>query len=121
MARLLAVIVPFLALFVPSTRAGSYWPSNDTKAVCDALIKEYPGKLVWDPLGPYGTHTALHASKYNSANLDYWNAANSLNRAACAFCLSTTEEVAFAVQTLNKYESVQFALKGRAQSQSRLL
>lgn len=112
MARLFAVVVPYLALFVSGIHAGaSYWPSNDTKAVCDALIKQYPKKLVWDPLGPYGIHTVLHASTYNAANLDYWNAANSLRRAACAFFPSTTDEVAFAVQTLNQYESVKFALK----------
>ncbi|KAJ6787440.1 hypothetical protein PWT90_03280 [Aphanocladium album] len=110
MARLFAAALSVLAFFVVNIQAG-YWPSDDTKAVCDALLKQYPKKLVWDPLGPYGVHTLLHASTYNAANFDYWNAANSLNRAACTFFPSTTDEVVFAVQTLNKHESAKFALK----------
>lgn len=110
MARLLALLLPLLALLVDSIQA-TYWPSNDTRAVCDALAKEYSQKLVWDPLGPFGIKTVLNSGIYTSANLDYWNAASSLNRASCAFFPSTTEEVAFAVQELNKYQSVKFALK----------
>lgn len=111
MTRLFAAAaVPFLALFA-STVSAAWKPSSDTKAVCDALVKQFPDKLAWDPLGPYGASTLARAPAYNAANLDYWNAANSLNRAACAFFPSTTDEVAFAVQTLNQYESVRFALK----------
>lgn len=110
MARLSAALLPLLALFTHLSSA-TYWPSKDTKAVCDALLKEYPKKLAWDPLGPYGIHTLGNSGIYTAANFDYWNAANSLNRAACAFFPSTTEDVAFAVRTLNEYESVKFALK----------
>ncbi|KAM3523693.1 hypothetical protein NHJ13051_004947 [Beauveria bassiana] len=115
MARLFAAaaaaaVVPFLALFASPVSA-AWKPSSDTKAVCDALVQQFPDKLAWDPLGPYGVSTLARAPAYNAANLDYWNAANSLNRAACAFFPSTTDEVAFAVQTLNRYESVRFALK----------
>ncbi|EGX91944.1 FAD-binding, type 2 [Cordyceps militaris CM01] len=110
MTRLLAAILPLLALLIANVHA-TLKPTSDTKAVCDALRARYPDKLVWDPLGPYGITTLGRSSAYNSANLDYWNAASSLNRAACAFFPATTDEVAFAVQTLNRYESVRFALK----------
>lgn len=115
MAHILALVLPILALFIHGIQA-TYFPSQDTRAVCEALLKQYPKKLVYDPLGPYGLATVLNAGAYNAANADYWNAASSLNRAACAFFPATTDEVAFAVQALNRYESVPFALKAGGHS-----
>jgi len=48
---------------------------------------------------------------YNNINSIYWNAANSKNRAACAFFPGSAEHVSDAVKELNKYPSVPFALK----------
>lgn len=84
----------------------------DTKAVCAALRTKYPEKLVWDPLTSEGIHTLPHALTYERALKDYWNAASAKNRAACGFFPSNAEEVSFAVDTLNAYPSVKFALKG---------
>lgn len=86
--------------------------SPDTKAVCSTLHSKFPAQLVWDPIGPYAVETINHASTYNAALFDYWNAASSKNRASCGFFPSNAEQVSFAVKLLNAYPSVKFALKG---------
>ena len=86
-------------------------PSPDTDTVCQALYAEYPHLVVFDPLGPNSLLTISNVSDYASANTGYWNVASSLNRAACTFFPSAAKQVSFAVQTLHKYPSVQFATK----------
>ncbi|TQV91185.1 FAD-binding, type 2 [Cordyceps javanica] len=110
-SRLYAAVVALLLLLAGGVDASWKPISHDTQAVCDTLLAEYPDKLAWDPLGPHGGRTLGRAAAYNAANLDYWNAASSLNRAACAFFPAATDEVAFAVRTLNRYGSAPFALK----------
>ena len=85
--------------------------SPDVDAVCSTLHSKYPKLLVWDPAGPKGIETIVNATPYNDALLDYWNAASSNNRAACAFFPANADQVSFAVATLNAYPSVNFALK----------
>ncbi|KAJ9150677.1 FAD-binding, type 2 [Pleurostoma richardsiae] len=110
MACLLPAVFPALLLILLVPQAVEA-VSSDTLAVCSALYSEYPDQLVWDPLGPKGIATILNASVYNTANTEYWNAKSSSNRAACTFFPSNAEDVSFAVQTLNNYSAVGFALK----------
>lgn len=88
------------------------WVTRDTLSVCTSIYDEFPDKLVWDPLGPKGLLTILSSGKYNTAINDYWNAASNLNRPACAFFPGNAQDVSFAVNALNEYPSVKFALKG---------
>lgn len=85
--------------------------SPDTLSACQFLYTQYPSHFAWDPLGPYGLETATQDPLYTSTNTDYWNEANSNNRAACAFFPGSATEVSYAVQVLNNYSSVQYALK----------
>lgn len=90
--------------------------SPDVDAVCSTLYSKYPQLVVWDPIGPKALATILHASTYNEVLFDYWNAASSGNRPSCGFFPSNAEQVSYAVQTLNSYPSVQFALKSGGHS-----
>lgn len=92
------------------TEAAALTP--ETKAVCSGLHAKFPGQLVWDPIGPQATDTISHASTYNAALFDYWNAASSNNRPGCAFFPSSADQVSVAVKLLNAYPTVRFALKG---------
>ena len=85
--------------------------TSDTDAVCSYLYQKYPQYLAWDTKGSYASETASNASVYNEINKIYWNAQNSLNRAACAFFPANAEQVSDAVKALNKYSSVNYALK----------
>jgi FAD/FMN-containing dehydrogenase len=91
--------------------------SNDTSAVCSALHAQYPKLTVFDPLsGLHALETVLNTTEYVRANTDYFNLAEADNRPACVFLPSNAEDVAFAVKTLLKYPSVQFALKAGGHS-----
>ncbi|KAG8409112.1 hypothetical protein J3459_017770 [Metarhizium acridum] len=103
-------ILWLVAALYTLTEAAALTP--ETKAVCSGLYSKFPGQLVWDPAGPHATDTVSHASTYNAARFDYWNAASSKNRAGCAFFPSNADQVSVAVQLLNAYPTVRFALKG---------
>ncbi|KAI9172775.1 FAD-binding, type 2 [Paramyrothecium foliicola] len=86
-------------------------PSQETLAACSELFDALPRHLVWDPLSPNGHSTALNATLYHDTNVNYWNLRSKSNRAACTFYPATAEEVSFAIRTLARHPSVQFALK----------
>lgn len=86
-------------------------PPPDVSAVCSKLQSKYPELVIWDPVGCKGDETGASATTYKDALLDYFNAENSDNRAVCGFFPSNAEQVSFAVNTLNAYPSVKFALK----------
>ncbi|KAH7329642.1 hypothetical protein B0I35DRAFT_448658 [Stachybotrys elegans] len=98
----------FVATFLALASAA---PSPDTLAACSELFDKYPRHVVWDPVGPNGIQTGLNATLYHDTNVNYWNLRSKANRAACVFYPATADEVSFAVKTLAKYPSVQFALK----------
>lgn len=86
--------------------------SSSTVDVCTKLHARYPDKLIWDPIGPRGWSTLNASSIYNTVTFDYWNAATSLDRAACIFAPASADEVSYAVATLRAHPNVRFALKG---------
>lgn len=109
-----AVMRMFLTLLIWGLAEAALSP--DVDAVCSTLIAKYPKNVVWDTIGPKAGDTITHATTYNSALFDYWNAASANNRAACAFFPSNAEQVSFAVHTLNAYPSVKYALKSGGHS-----
>lgn len=103
----MTVLLSFLALLA----LGAASNITDTHTVCNYLYKKYPQYFAWDTLGPDALETVYNASVYTEINTVYWNFQNSFNRAACAFFPATAEQVSDAVQMLNNYTSVQYALK----------
>jgi len=83
----------------------------DTTAVCTYLENKYSSYFAWDPLSANGIKDLTNATVYTDINAVYWNAANSLLRACCAFFPANAAMVSDAVQQLNKYPNANFALK----------
>lgn len=79
--------------------------------VCHQLHSAYPEYVVWDPLSAQALQTIGNASLYATARTEYWNGVNAKNRPACVFFPATAQHVSAAVEKLNEYPSVQFALK----------
>ena len=83
----------------------------DTTAVCNYLESKYSNYFAWDPLSVNGLKDSNNASVYHEINSVWWNQANSLLRSSCAFFPANAQQVADAVQQLDKYPQANFALK----------
>ena len=82
--------------------------SADALSACHALQAVYPNQVVYNALD-------LNPQKdydYEQATQRYWSMANADNIPACVFLPETANMTAFAVQVLNKYTSVPWAVKG---------
>ena len=80
----------------------------DTLAACQTLQDVYPNQVLYNGTG-------LDPEKdyeYDQATQRYWSLANADNVPACVFLPETANMTAFAVQVLNKYNTVRWAVKG---------
>ncbi|KAF2174162.1 hypothetical protein M409DRAFT_16430 [Zasmidium cellare ATCC 36951] len=99
----LSLASAFLAI-IPTVVAAS-----SAKTACSLIEKQYPKQyadsvLELSDLALGVTYTdQLHA---------YWSQANADNIPACMFFPKTAQDIAFAVQVLNNYTDVPFAVKG---------
>jgi hypothetical protein len=88
-------------------------PSPSTVSACQALYEKYPALLDWDPLdwNELGEESVAGDENYTYAREHYWSQANADPEPTCVFFPSNAEEVSFAVQTLNLYPNVLWAMK----------
>lgn len=94
------------ALLIRSATAA---PSAQAKAACKALEADYPDEYA------DGGIDLLHLDlgiEYAHQRTAYWSLANADNKPACMFFPSSAQDVAFAVNVLNNYTDVPWAVKG---------
>ncbi|KAM3414235.1 hypothetical protein BST61_g10892 [Cercospora zeina] len=96
-----------LALLLGSiVSTGLAAPNADALAACKTLDDSYP-----DQVATNGADIPLGLA-YTQARTSYWSLANADVRPACIFFPKTALEIQFAVQTLNKYSTAPWAIKG---------
>ncbi|KAF2211247.1 hypothetical protein CERZMDRAFT_43502 [Cercospora zeae-maydis SCOH1-5] len=93
-------------LFGSIVSTGIAAPNADALATCKTLDDSYP-----DQVATNGGDVPLGLA-YTQARTSYWSQANTDNKPACIFFPKTALEIQFAVQTLNKYNTAPWAIKG---------
>jgi hypothetical protein len=91
-------LVSLLWAAIAATTAASL--SSDIKAACSQIYSQVPGKLFYPQDTAYGLE-----------NTDYYNIALAALKPACIFQPTAATEVSIAVEVLNKYKDVPFAVK----------
>ncbi|PIA96174.1 Bifunctional solanapyrone synthase [Cercospora beticola] len=81
-------------------------PNADAFAACKTLDDRYS-----DQVATTGVDFPLGLA-YTQARTSYWSLANADVKPACIFFPKTAQDIQFAVQTLNKYNTAPWAIKG---------
>lgn len=81
-------------------------PNADALAACKTLDDRYS-----DQVATTGVDFPLGLA-YTQARTSYWSLANADVKPACIFFPKTAQDIQFAVQTLNKYNTAPWAIKG---------
>lgn len=96
------------ALLLPTLNFAHAAPSTQAKAACKILEAEYPGAYA-----DSGLELRLHLGfEYTHQRTEYWSLVNYENKPACMLFPRSVKEVAFAVNVLNNYTDVPWAVKG---------
>lgn len=84
-------------------------PSPSAKAACSVLEQQYPKQYADSSIEI--SNLALGVT-YTEQLHAYWSQANADNKPACMFFPKTAQDIAYAVQVLNNFTSVPWAVKG---------
>ncbi|CAK3906897.1 FAD-binding domain-containing [Lecanosticta acicola] len=84
-------------------------PSPNAVKVCSILTQQYPEQVGDSGLELSNLTIGLD---YSAARTGYWSQANAGVKPACIFFPASTQDVSFAVKTLNNYTDVPWGVKG---------
>ena len=91
-------------------------PSPNAVAACGVIQKQYPQQYADNGLANSNVGLGLVYTEQRTA---YWSLANGDNKPACMFFPKNAQDIAFAVQVLNNYTTVPWAVKGGGHNPNR--
>ncbi|UJO21579.1 uncharacterized protein CLAFUR5_09318 [Fulvia fulva] len=106
-------LVPLLSAILAPVLAA---PSPNAVAACGVIERQYPAQYADNGLINSNISVGL---VHTQQRQEYWSLANADNKPACMFFPKNAKDIAFAVQVLNNYTTVPWAVKGGGHNPNR--